>query len=51
LWIRSKSPGSSVLWLLYWLKRRWLDEIKQVIYEPLEFMEKLAALVPPFCFN
>jgi hypothetical protein len=33
--------------LLYRLKRRWRDGTTQVIYEPLEFMEKLAALVPP----
>jgi hypothetical protein len=29
--------------LVYQLKRRWRDGTKQVIYEPLEFMEKLAA--------
>ena len=33
------------------LKRRWRDGTAQVIYEPLEFMEKLAALVPPPRFN
>ena len=37
--------------LLYRLKRRWHDGTTQVIYEPLEFMEKLAALVPPPRFN
>jgi hypothetical protein len=37
--------------LLYRLKRRWRDGTKQVIYEPLEFLEKLAALVPPPRFN
>jgi hypothetical protein len=37
--------------LLYRLKRRWRDGTTQVIYEPLEFMEKLAALVPPPGFN
>jgi len=37
--------------LLYRLKRRWRDGTKQVIYEPLEFIEKLAALVPPPRFN
>jgi hypothetical protein len=37
--------------LLYRLKRRWRDGTTQVIYEPLEFMEKLAALVPPPRFN
>jgi hypothetical protein len=33
--------------LLYRLKRHWRDGTTQVIYEPLEFLEKLAALVPP----
>jgi hypothetical protein len=37
--------------LLYRLKRRWKDGTTHVIYEPLEFMEKLAALVPPPRFN
>jgi len=37
--------------LLYRLKRRWRDGTTKVIYEPLEFMEKLAALVPPPRFN
>ena len=37
--------------LMYKLKRRWRDGTKAVIYEPLEFMEKLAALVPPPRFN
>jgi hypothetical protein len=37
--------------LLYRLKRRWKDGATHVIYEPLEFMEKLAALVPPPRFN
>jgi hypothetical protein len=33
--------------LLYRLKRRWKDCTTHVIYELLEFMEKIAALVPP----
>lgn len=33
--------------LLYRLKRRWRDGTSHVIYEPLEMVEKLAALVPP----
>jgi putative transposase/transposase-like zinc-binding protein len=33
--------------LLYRLKRRWRDGTTHVIFEPLEMMEKLAALVPP----
>jgi hypothetical protein len=37
--------------LMYKLKRRWRDGTRAVIYEPLEFMEKLAALVPPPRFN
>jgi hypothetical protein len=37
--------------LLYRLKRRWRDGTTHVIYESLEFMEKLAALVPPPRFN
>jgi len=37
--------------LLYWLKRRWRDGTTHVIYEPLELMERLAALVPPPRFN
>jgi hypothetical protein len=37
--------------MLYRLKRRWRDGTTQVIYEPLEFLEKLAALVPPPRFN
>jgi hypothetical protein len=37
--------------LLYRLKRRWRDGTTQVIYEPLELLEKLAALVPPPRFN
>jgi hypothetical protein len=36
---------------LYRMKRRWKDGTTHVIYEPLEFMEKLAALVPPPRFN
>ena len=37
--------------LLYRLKRRWRDGTTHVIYEPLELMERLAALVPPPRFN
>jgi hypothetical protein len=33
--------------LRYKLKRRWKDGTKAVIYEPMELMERLAALVPP----
>jgi len=33
--------------LLYRLKHRWRDGTTHVIFEPLELMEKLAALVPP----
>jgi hypothetical protein len=37
--------------LLYKLKRRWQDGTTHVIYDPLEFIGKLAALVPPPRFN
>ena len=37
--------------LLYRLKHRWRDGTSHVIYEPLELMERLAALVPPPRFN
>jgi hypothetical protein len=37
--------------LLYKLKRRWSDGTTHVIYEPLELIERLAALVPPPRFN
>jgi len=33
--------------LLYRLKQRWRDGTTHVIYEPLELIERLAALVPP----
>jgi hypothetical protein len=33
------------------LKRRWRDGTSHVIYEPVELVEKLAALVPPPRFN
>jgi hypothetical protein len=33
--------------LLYRLKRRWRDGTTHVVFEPLELLEKLAALVPP----
>ncbi len=37
--------------LLYRLKRRWRDGTTHVIYEPLELIERLAALVHPPRFN
>ena len=37
--------------LLYHLKHRWRDGTSHVIFEPLEMVEKLAALVPPPRFN
>ena len=37
--------------LLYRLKRRWRDGTTHRIFEPLELVEKLAALVPPPRFN
>jgi len=37
--------------LLYRLKRRWRDGTAHMIFEPLELVEKLAALVPPPRFN
>ena len=37
--------------LLYKLKRRWSDGTTHVMYEPMELMERLAALVPPPRFN
>jgi Putative transposase len=37
--------------LLYRLKHRWRDGTTHVIYEPLELLERLAALVPPPKFN
>jgi hypothetical protein len=37
--------------LLYRLKRRWRDGTTHVIYEPLELMERLAALVHPPRFH
>ena len=33
--------------LLYRLKRRWRDGTTHMVFEPLELIEKLAALVPP----
>jgi hypothetical protein len=35
----------------YRLKRRWRDGTTHMIFEPLELVEKLAALVPPPRFN
>jgi hypothetical protein len=37
--------------LLYRLKHRWRNGTTHVIYEPLELVERLAALVPPPKFN
>jgi hypothetical protein len=37
--------------LLYQLKRRWSDGTTHVSYEPMELIERLAALVPPPRFN
>jgi len=37
--------------LLYRLKRRWRDGTDSVVFEPLEFLERLAALVPAPRFN
>jgi len=37
--------------LLYRLKHRWRDGTTHVVYEPLELIERLAALVPPPRFN
>jgi hypothetical protein len=37
--------------VLYGLKHRWRDGTTHVLFEPLEFVEKLAALVPPPRFN
>ncbi len=33
--------------LLYRLKRKWRDGTTHVVFEPLELVEKLAAIVPP----
>jgi len=37
--------------LLYRLKRRWRDGTTHMVFEPLELLEKLAALVPPPRFH
>jgi hypothetical protein len=37
--------------LLYRLRHRWRDGTTHVVFEPLEFVQKLAALVPPPRFN
>ena len=37
--------------LLYRLKRPWRNGTTHVVFEPLELIEKLAALVPPPRFN
>jgi hypothetical protein len=44
----SRLPDGRVL---YGLKNRWRDGTTHVLYEPLELVEKLAALVPPPRFN
>jgi hypothetical protein len=36
---------------LYRLKRRWSDGTSHMVFEPLELVERLAALVPPPRFN
>ena len=40
LWINKKGN------IIYKLKKRWLDSTSHVEFTPMEFMEKLAALVP-----
>jgi len=37
--------------LLFHLKKRWRDGTDSVVFEPLEFLERLAALVPAPRFN
>ena len=37
--------------LLYRLKKQWRDGTTHIIFEPLELMERLAALVPAPRFN
>jgi hypothetical protein len=37
--------------LLYRLKHRWRDGTSHVVFDPLELVEKLAALVPPPRFH
>jgi cell division septation protein DedD len=37
--------------LLYRLKRRWRDGTTAILFEPIELVEKLAALVPPPRFH
>jgi hypothetical protein len=37
--------------VLYRLRHRWRDGTTHVAFEPLELVEKLAALVPPPMFN
>jgi hypothetical protein len=37
--------------LLYHLRHRWRNGATHVVFEPLEFVAKLAALVPPPMFN
>jgi hypothetical protein len=37
--------------LLYEFRHRWRNGTKHVVFEPLEFLAKLAALVPPPRFN
>ena len=38
-------------WLLYRLRHPWRNGATHVVFEPLEFVGKLAALVPPPMFN
>ena len=37
--------------LLYRLKKQWRDGTTHIIFEPLDLMERLAALAPAPCFN
>ena len=37
--------------LLYGFKHRWRDSITHIVFEPLELVERLAALVPPPRFH
>jgi hypothetical protein len=37
--------------LLYRLKKQWRDGTSKIIFQPLELMERLAALVPAPRFN
>jgi hypothetical protein len=37
--------------MMYELRHRWRDGRTHVVFEPLELLEKLAALIPPPRFN